>query len=104
MDAPYSYTSLCTTLLDYCIPAHLILQKTAWLALTWIPRGIPKAVANEVAAIGQAFAHPEALARVAQLVAYVVSRSYVVSLSVFLRYSLSARTTFEVSRASLKSL
>mmetsp|Transcript_5234 Transcript_5234/g.9331 ORF Transcript_5234/g.9331 Transcript_5234/m.9331 type:complete len:176 (-) Transcript_5234:212-739(-) len=42
-------------------------MKTAWLAVTWIPRGIPKAVANEISAIGQAFAHPEALARVALL-------------------------------------
>jgi len=39
----------------------------AWLYATWFPRGIPKAMMNEIGGAAQAIAHPEALARVALL-------------------------------------
>jgi hypothetical protein len=39
----------------------------AWLYITWFPRGIPKAMMNEIGGAAQAIAHPEALARVALL-------------------------------------
>eukprot|EP00995_Heteronema_vittatum_P008833 NODE_4088_length_610_cov_960.654189_g2934_i0.p2 GENE.NODE_4088_length_610_cov_960.654189_g2934_i0~~NODE_4088_length_610_cov_960.654189_g2934_i0.p2 ORF type:complete len:172 (-),score=45.07 NODE_4088_length_610_cov_960.654189_g2934_i0:26-541(-) len=43
------------------------LASKLWLYGSWVPRGIPKAMANELSAVGQAIAHPEALARVSQL-------------------------------------
>nr|6TDX_0 Chain 0, ATPEG1 [Euglena gracilis] len=38
-----------------------------WTYASWIPRGIPKAMANELSSAAAALAHPEAIARVAQL-------------------------------------
>eukprot|EP00906_Rhabdomonas_costata_P026761 RCo038104 len=43
-----------------------ILKKT-WSATTWIPKGLFKALGNELSSFGQVFAPQEALARVAKL-------------------------------------